>query len=246
MTRTEWGLILALSLITVLTLSFAPPVVKQESLGAPAEAQLTASATAAPSSTAIPPTLRATLTGTPTNTPTRTRQASPTATPTATLSPTPSSTPTATPYPFDTRADLERYVYIDQLVQHMYIFERGKLVRDIPCSMGLPEKDKYTPAWSGKIGYYVGTFFAFEVYADDAWYLFDHDGGILIHSLPYTLQNGYKVYQDRDALGVRPASHGCVRIAPEEAKWFVSWKPEGASLAISDPHLEYWKWVLRK
>jgi hypothetical protein len=128
----------------------------------------------------------------------------------------------------------------------MFVFDHGKLVRDIPCSTGLPEKDKLTPAWTGKIGHYVGTFFAFEVYADDAWYLFDSDGGILIHSLPYTLKNGYKVYQDRDALGVRPASHGCVRISPEDAIWFVSWKPEGVPITISDPHLEHWKWVLSK
>jgi len=245
MTRREWGLILALSLITILALSFAPPAAERQAL-ATSEPPLAPSAT--PSRTAIPPTPTATLTSTltPSDTPTRTRQPSPTATPTATLSPTPSATPTVTPFPFNTRPDLERYVYVDQLAQHMYVFERGELVRDIPCSTGLPEEATYTPAWSGKIGYYVGTFFAFDVYADDAWYLFDHDGGILIHSLPYTLKNGYKFYQDRDALGVRPASHGCIRIAPEEAKWFVSWGPEGVPITISDPHLAYWKWALRK
>jgi len=245
MTRREWGLILALSLITILALSFAPPAAERQAL-ATSEPPLAPSTT--PSRTAIPPTPTATLTSTltPSDTPTRTRQPSPTATPTATLSPTPSATPTVTPFPFNTRPDLERYVYVDQLAQHMYVFERGELVRDIPCSTGLPEEATYTPAWSGKIGYYVGTFFAFDVYADDAWYLFDHDGGILIHSLPYTLKNGYKFYQDRDALGVRPASHGCIRIAPEEAKWFTSWGPEGVPITISDPHLAYWKWALRK
>lgn len=246
MTRNEWAAILALSLITILTLSFASPAPTRQALATPTAPTLTPSASATPSPTAIPPTPTASATLTPSTTPTHTRQPSPTTTPTATLSPTPSPTPTATPFPFDTRPDLARYIYVDQLAQHMYIFERGKLVRAIPCSTGLPEEATYTPAWSGKVGHYVGTFFAFDVYADDAWYLFQHDGGILIHSLPYTLKNGYKFYQDADALGVRPSSHGCIRIAPEEAKWFVSWGPQGVPITISDPHLAYWKWVLRK
>ena len=120
----------------------------------------------------------------------------------------------------------------------MYVFENGKLLRDIPCSTGIPDPDKYTPAHSGNIGEYWGTFYAYDVYADEAWYLFKSAGSILIHSLPYTLQNGYKVYRDRDALGVRPASHGCIRISPEDAEWFTAWKPFGVPFAVSDPPLE--------
>ena len=123
----------------------------------------------------------------------------------------------------------------------MYVFERGRLVRDIPCSTGLPDSDKYTPAWSGQIGEYWGTFYAFDVYADEAWYLYKSAGSILIHGLPYTLQNGYKVYQDRNALGVRPASHGCIRISPEDAEWFTAWEPEGVSITVSDPYLDRWR-----
>ena len=123
----------------------------------------------------------------------------------------------------------------------MYVFEDGQLVRDIPCSTGLADSDKYTPAWSGQIGEYWGTFYAFDVYADEAWYLYKSAGSILIHGLPYTLQNGYKVYQDRNALGVRPASHGCIRISPEDAEWFTAWEPEGVSITVSDPYLDRWR-----
>jgi hypothetical protein len=115
---------------------------------------------------------------------------------------------------------LPRYVFIDQESQHMYIFEQGTLVRDILCSAGLPDPDKYTPAWSGVVGKYWGTFFAFEVYADEAWYLYKSDGSILIHSLPYTLQDDAKVYQDRDALGVSMGTGGgtdrCHRPVPRQ------------------------------
>lgn len=123
----------------------------------------------------------------------------------------------------------------------MYVFEGGTLVRDIPCSAGLPDPHTYTPAWDGEVGEYWGTFFAYEVYADEAWYLFKSDGSILVHSLPYTLENDSKVYYDRDALGVRPTSHGCIRLSPEDAAWFTAWGPEGAAMTISDPAREKWR-----
>lgn len=231
MSRSEWGLVVALMIVTVLTLSFVPP-------GRGPEALAVSPVPVTPSSTA-----RATRTATPTPTattrPTRTATPTPTRKPSAT--PTPSSTPTPTPFSFDTRLDLARYIYVDQGTQHLYVFEEGALVRDIPCSTGLPDADSYTPAWVGEVGEYWGTFFAYEVYADEAWYLYKSDGSILVHSLPYTLTNDAKVYQDRDALGVRPASHGCIRISPEDAAWLTSWGPGGVLMSISDPHREKWQ-----
>jgi lipoprotein-anchoring transpeptidase ErfK/SrfK len=135
-----------------------------------------------------------------------------------------------------------RYIYIDQSTQHMLVYDNGQLVRDIPCSTGLPTDQTYTPAWSGNVGHYVGTFFSFDVYADEGWYLFMSDGGILIHSLPYLLdENGAKVYQDREYLGVQPASHGCIRISPEDAAWLTAWGPEGVPCTGADPYLELWQ-----
>lgn len=251
MNREEWGLILILVVVTTLSLAFAPPrgrdVVSEAAPAASAEVTAnmplpTSTDTPSPTATELP------ATSTPPIRPTETREMAPTPSPTATTSPSPVPmlTPTATPFPFDVRADLERYIYVDQATQHMFIFEWGKLLRDIPCSTGLPDDDKYTPAWSGQVGKYVGTFFAFDVYADQAWYLFMSQGAILVHSLPYTLRNGYKVYQDREALGNRPASHGCVRIAPEDADWFTAWNPQGVFMTISDPYLEKWRSVLSK
>jgi len=90
-----------------------------------------------------------------------------------------------------------------------------------------------TPAWEGVVGEYWGTFFAYEVYADEAWYLFKSLGSILIHSSPYTVENGVKVYQDMEILGVHPASHGCIRLSPEDALWFTEWGPEGVPIVIT-------------
>jgi len=240
MSRVEWGLVAALMLVTVLTLSFVSPLAPRESaaVGVPSTAAPT---TMRPANTAAPTwTLTPTRPPTRTPPPTATQTPSATATPTATTSPTPSPSPTPTSFPFETRPDLARYIYVDQGSQHVYVFEEGALVRAIACSTGIPDPDSYTPAWSGEVGEYWGTFFAYEVYADEAWYLFKSDGSILVHSLPYTLENESKVYLDRDALGVRPASHGCIRVSPQDAAWFTAWGPGGVPITISDPYRDKW------
>lgn len=232
----EWAVISALTLVTIVTLSFAPPTGLREPLELPTLPG-TATATAHPTSTETP---TPTFTPEPTATP-ATKEVLTVVTATPSASPTPSPSPTATPFPFDTHAELPRYIYIDQAVQHVYVFEHGELVRDVPCSAGLPDPDKYTPAWSGVVGEYWGTFRAYGLVADEAWYLFKSEGSILIHALPYVWRNGYKVYQDRDALGVRPSSHGCVRVSPEDAAWFTAWGPHGVPITVSEPYLEKWQ-----
>ncbi len=243
MTHKEWLLIVILAVFTVFSMAFAPsasPPPMQEAVAAvlPTEAA-TATATAMPTMTAT-----ATFTATPSVTPSVTATPTATHTPTETPTPTATLTPTATPYPFDTRADLPRYIYIDQETQWMYVFEYGELIRDMPCSTGLPEWDKTTEPWSGTVGAYWGTFTAFGVFADEAWYLYPCLGSILIHSLPYTLVDGEKVYQGAEHLGVRPSSHGCIRISPEDAAWLTAWNPEGAYCTITDPFTEKWRTLL--
>jgi lipoprotein-anchoring transpeptidase ErfK/SrfK len=179
------------------------------------------------------------LAGTPASTPPQT--AVPTAIePTATLGPssTPTLQPSATPIPSPTatrgpEAYYRRLIVIDQDAQMMYVYQNGAKIRSIPVSTGKPDQEStFTPAWEGDVGRYVGTFFAFGTYADEAWYLFEHYGAMLIHGAPYIKQDGVKVYQELDALGVRPMSHGCIRLPPDEAKWLTAWGPQGAHVII--------------
>jgi hypothetical protein len=173
------------------------------------------SATVWPSSTPLPP-------------PTLTATMSPTVSPTPTMTPTPSPMPTRGPEMY-----YRRLILINQDTQTMFVYENGVKIRTIPVSTGKPDQEEtMTPAWEGEVGRYVGTFFAFGAWADNAWYLFDHYGSMLIHSAPYLKQDGTKVYQDLDALGVRPISHGCIRLPPEEAQWFTDWGPQGAHVII--------------
>jgi len=179
---------------------------------------------------ALIPTPTATASSTPTSTATATNSPTPTATatPTATTSPTPTLAVTLLPQGRDGKA-----VIIDQAEQMMYVFQDGLLIRLIPVSTGRPTPNTFTPAWEGRIGHYVGTFSSFGTMQDEGWYLFQADGGILIHGAPYVIEDNRKVYQELDALGRHPASHGCIRLPPEEAVWFTKWGPEGAHCLIT-------------
>ena len=271
MTRNHWHFVLALVAALsygLLQSEQAAPAVAAASEGAPAPAA-TPTATPATASAIEPaaPALRPTFTPwpTPTTAPTAAPTAAPTeaATPTMTSAPTqpaeppaaegavasaaPSPGPTTasaatpSPYGFDTHPEEPRFIYIDQATQRLYIFEHGELLREIPCSTGLPESDKYTPAASGRVGDYWPTFTSFGVEADDAWYLFRSSGNILIHSLPYLRDaEGNKLYQDGELLGVRPSSHGCIRILPEDARWLTEYNPRGALFEVTEPYLDKW------
>jgi lipoprotein-anchoring transpeptidase ErfK/SrfK len=173
------------------------------------------------------------------------------------LQPTATPLPTATPAAVETQAappqepeptpdsflvDVARahdidpagaYVIVNQNAQRMTIVEEGRVVRTLRISSGDPDRGWFTPAWSGRIGEYWGTFTANGVSADNAWYLFQAGGSILIHSSPYTLApDGSKLYQGVDELGVFPASRGCIRIAPEDAIWFSAWGPHNIPIVV--------------
>jgi len=130
-----------------------------------------------------------------------------------------------------------RYIVVDQAEQRMFIVDGNVLVRILPVSTGDPERRLFTPPWVGRVGVYWGTFSAHGVSADNAWHLFKAPGGnILIHGLPYTTDaSGRKIYQDMDKLGNTPASRGCIRLRPDDARWFTEWGPAGVPIVIL-PH----------
>ena len=126
-------------------------------------------------------------------------------------------------------------IVVDQTLQLMGVFEDGVEIRRMPVSTGRPTYDSYTLPWNSTVGHYIGSF---ESYtggrADNAWYLYDATGAILIHSAPYYEVNGVKEYYDLDALGNYPASAGCVRLHPEDAQWLTDWGPQFAPFTITE------------
>ncbi len=126
-----------------------------------------------------------------------------------------------------------RWILVDQNRQVMVVGEGDSILKIFPVSTGDPQKDG-TPAWLGTVGKYWGTFESADgSYADNAWYLFRHNGAILIHSDPYFMMNGRREYIELDALGHRPASHGCIRMAPRDAEWLTMWNPKGVPILIT-------------
>lgn len=125
-----------------------------------------------------------------------------------------------------------RFVVVDLASQTMVAWDPGQPTRIMPVSTGDESRGYRTLAWYGLVGDYWGTFQASGVYADEGWYLFQDAGQILIHSTPYRLVDGQKVYEQVDALGAYPASKGCIRLAPEDAKWFTNWNPQGIPIVI--------------
>ncbi len=158
-------------------------------------------------------------------------------TPTVTLSPTVTYrlTPTAKITPTD------RFIFIDQSQQMMHLFEKGKRMRVIPVSTGMGTISTTTISWRGKVGQYLGGGAVVgNMYVDDMWFLFpDLYGLVLIHTVPYTKSGQLKQYDQLDALGNRPASHGCVRISPQDAQWLKTWNPVGVPIEISRRKIDF-------
>jgi lipoprotein-anchoring transpeptidase ErfK/SrfK len=164
--------------------------------------------------------------------------------PTSTPVPSPTMAPTAPPstgaltpylaqivasYGMDTN---RRFIVVDPDLQRMTIWDPGQPVRELPVSTGDESRGYRTPAWYGLVGDYWGTFHAFGVYADEGWYLYEDAGSILIHGAPYELKDSIKVYEQLDALGKYPASRGCIRLRPQDAKWFTQWQPKGVPIVV--------------
>lgn len=132
-----------------------------------------------------------------------------------------------------------RYLVVDQDRQVMTVYENGRIIRIIPVSTGAPYENSFTPAWRGVVGPFWGKarFRNSDLWADYIWYLFPGaTGSILIHSVPYVPNGDEKIYDRPEALGVEPASKGCVRIAPEDAQWLAAWNPVGVPIEITPYH----------
>ncbi len=126
------------------------------------------------------------------------------------------------------------FLLVDQDSQTLYIMEKGRLLAALAVTTGDPAKGWETPSWFGVVGEYWGTFQGLGgVMADDGWWLFQRGGNFLIHGLPYRLnEQGEKVYVGWDDLGAAPASRGCIRLSPEDARWLTSWNPQGKPIII--------------
>ncbi len=147
-------------------------------------------------------------------------------------------TPPVGPFPFPDKTKAR--IVISQDKQRMFIYEGKTAVRELPISTGWPGVRKTsTPAWSGRIGEYWGTFSSFGTTQDLGYWLFTDyltdeswNGDILLHGAPYAVApDGQKLYST-EQIGFAPASHGCIQMFPSDAEWFHQWNPVGVPLII--------------
>jgi len=118
-------------------------------------------------------------------------------------------------------------IEVDLSLQRVYIFYEDNLIREMICSGGTEENP--TPlgeyATNEKIEY---SFIPrFDV---GAYYWVRFFGAYLFHSVPFDI-DGNMIIEEKEKLG-SPASHGCIRLKLDEAKWLYDNLPLGVKVQI--------------
>jgi ABC-type nickel/cobalt efflux system permease component RcnA len=118
--------------------------------------------------------------------------------------------------------------------QKVYVYKNENLERTLICSTGVPGTDDATPVGDyilNESGSKRGTWFYSDTYKEGARYWVGFVGGTyLFHSVPMD-RSGTIIESEAKKLG-KPASHGCIRLSLEDARWFYESVPNGARVRI--------------
>lgn len=119
--------------------------------------------------------------------------------------------------------------------QRVYVYEwnygsYSKLVKTMKCTTG--KADTPTPLGSFRMGGPCGRWYYFKKFECWAQYASRITGGILFHSVLYSDKNESTLRAGSvAALGSR-ASHGCVRLSVDDAKWIYNHIPAGTTCRV--------------
>ena len=105
----------------------------------------------------------------------------------------------------------------------------SRLARTMKCSTGLSGTPTPKGTFSGSPVARWGYFPKFKVWAQ---YLYRINGHILFHSVLYNSQNESSLIQGSVYKLGSPASHGCVRLSVEDAKWVYENCPAGTKITV--------------
>jgi lipoprotein-anchoring transpeptidase ErfK/SrfK len=118
-------------------------------------------------------------------------------------------------------------IEVDLPRQRLIVFYSDEILKEFICSGGTPGDD--TP-----VGEYTTIekieYSWVERYNVGAYYWVRFFGNYLIHSVPFD-ENGEMIIEEFEKLG-QPASHGCIRLRLEEAKWLYDTLPLGVKVVI--------------
>lgn len=116
-------------------------------------------------------------------------------------------------------------------IQKVVVYKGNKLIKAMRASTGLSQPEFKTPN-----GYFTtkdrGMSFYSQQHQEGGLYWVRVVGNHLIHSVPRD-SDGHIIEEERKRLGY-PASHGCIRLKDEDAKWFYEYVPQGALVIIHE------------
>ncbi|MFM7064850.1 MAG: L,D-transpeptidase [Actinomycetes bacterium] len=108
--------------------------------------------------------------------------------------------------------------------QHTYVYLNGALVKDIPVSSGARGR---TPRGTFRIYSKSAATRAGSDTSVSMRFMTRFNGGIGFHSIPR--KNGRAL---ATPLGIRPVSHGCIRMADLNAAWLSGNVPVGTTVVV--------------
>ena len=104
---------------------------------------------------------------------------------------------------------------------------QGRIVKQFVCSTG--EKGSETPTGTFRIAERGKSFYSQRV-GEGGYYWTQFKGDYLFHSLPF--DENYQMKTEEAAKLGTPASHGCVRLPVDDAKWIYDHIPRGTVVTI--------------
>ena len=114
--------------------------------------------------------------------------------------------------------------------QRVYVRDGSELLYTMYASTGM---DDSTPRGSFRIQAERGDHFYNPGEGMGARYYtsFLNHGVFLFHSVPTDSRGGY-IKEEADMLGIRPGSHGCIRLTVPDARWIMQSVPTGTPVLV--------------
>ena len=114
--------------------------------------------------------------------------------------------------------------------QRVYVRDGSQLLYTMYASTGM---DDSTPKGSFRIQSERGDHFYNPSEGMGARYYtsFLNHGVFLFHSVPTDSKGGY-IKEEADMLGIRPGSHGCIRLTVPDARWIMQSVPTGTPVLV--------------
>ena len=115
--------------------------------------------------------------------------------------------------------------------QRVYVRDGSELLYTMYASTGM---DDSTPRGSFRIQSERGDHFYNPSEGMGARYYtsFLNHGVFLFHSVPTDSRGGY-IKEEADMLGIRPGSHGCIRLTVPDARWIMQSVPTGTPVLVN-------------